>query len=36
LKSEYAGEGFMALEIVPGALDGVVGEVKFSPPFNAF
>ncbi len=29
LQSEYAGEAFMALELVPGALDGVTGEVKY-------
>jgi putative acetyltransferase len=35
LKSKYAGEAFMALELVPGALDGVTGEVKYPPPFDA-
>ena len=35
LKSKYAGEAFMAVELVPGALDGVAGEVKYSPPFEA-
>ena len=35
LKSKYAGEAFMALELVPGALDGVTGEVRYSPPFEA-
>jgi putative acetyltransferase len=34
LKSPYAGESFMALELVPGALDGVEGEVRYSPPFD--
>ncbi len=33
LQSEYAGDAFMALEFVPGALDGVTGEVRYSPPF---
>jgi putative acetyltransferase len=35
LQSKYAGETFMAIALVPGAWDGVVGEVKYSPPFNA-
>jgi putative acetyltransferase len=35
LKSEYAGEAFMALELVPGALVGVAGKVKYPPPFEA-
>ena len=35
LQSQYAGEAFMALELVPGALEGVGGEVKYSPPFEA-
>jgi putative acetyltransferase len=36
LQSEYAGEAFMALEFVSGALDGVTGEeVKYPPPFDA-
>jgi putative acetyltransferase len=33
LKSPYSGEAFMALELVPGALDGVEGEVRYPPPF---
>lgn len=35
LQSKYAGEAFMALELVPGALEGVKGEVRYSPPFEA-
>ena len=35
LQSQYAGEAFMALELAPGALEGVGGEVKYSPPFDA-
>jgi putative acetyltransferase len=34
LASPYAGEAFMALELVPGALAGVVGEVRYPPPFE--
>jgi putative acetyltransferase len=33
LKSSYSGEVFMAMELVPGALDGVEGEVCYPPPF---
>jgi putative acetyltransferase len=36
LASPYAGESFMALELVSGALAGVVGEVRYPPPFSAF
>lgn len=36
LQSEYASEAFMALELVPGALEGVTGEVKYPAPFHAF
>lgn len=36
LESPYAGEAFMALELVPGALAGVRGAVKYAPPFEAF
>ncbi len=32
--SFYAGPSLMALELVPGALDGIVGELKYSPPFQ--
>ncbi len=34
LKSPFAGEAFMALELVPGALDGVEGKVRYPPPFG--
>jgi putative acetyltransferase len=33
LASPYAGPSFMALELVPGALRGVAGEVCYPPPF---
>jgi putative acetyltransferase len=33
LKSPYSGKAFMALELVPSALDGVEGEVNYPPPF---
>lgn len=35
LSSAYSGEAFMALELAPGALSGVVGEFEFAPPFGA-
>jgi putative acetyltransferase len=35
LSSAYSGEAFMALELVPGALAGVVGDFEFAPPFGA-
>jgi putative acetyltransferase len=35
LSSAYSGEAFMALELVPGALSGVVGKFEFAPPFEA-
>ncbi len=35
LSSDYSGEAFMALELVPGALSGVTGEFEFAPPFEA-
>ncbi len=35
LSSAYSGDAFMALELVPGALSGVVGEFEFAPPFGA-
>ena len=35
LRSPYEGEAFMALELHPGALAGVRGEVRYSPPFAA-
>jgi putative acetyltransferase len=34
LKAPFSGPAFMALELVPGALDGVVGEVRYPPPFG--
>ncbi len=35
LESPFAGEAFMALELVAGALDGVKGRVQYPPPFDA-
>jgi putative acetyltransferase len=35
LESPYSGPAFMALELVPGALDGVTGGVRYPPPFEA-
>ena len=35
LKSPYSGPAFMAIELVPGALVGVEGEVRYPPPFEA-
>ena len=35
LQSPYDGEAFMALELVPGALADVSGEVRYSSPFAA-
>jgi putative acetyltransferase len=34
LESPYAGDSFMALELVPGALAGVQGKVEYAAPFN--
>ena len=34
LASPYSGEAFMALELAPRALDGVVGTVVYPPPFG--
>lgn len=34
LKSPFSGPPWMALELVPGALEGVEGEVKYPPPFK--
>ena len=34
IESPYAGAAFMALELVPGALKGVQGEVRYTPPFT--
>ena len=36
LVSPYSGEAFMALELVPGVLDGIRGAVRYPPPFEAF
>jgi putative acetyltransferase len=36
LNSPYAGDSFMALELAPGALQGVGGEVQYPGPFSAF
>jgi putative acetyltransferase len=37
LESPYSGrESFMAVELVPGALDGVKGRVQYPPPFEAW
>ena len=36
LRSRYSGPAFMALEIRPGALDDVVGEVMYPPAFDRF
>ena len=35
LSSPYSGDAFMALELAPGALSGVVGEFEFASPFGA-
>jgi putative acetyltransferase len=34
LRSPFSGDAFMALALVPGALDGVVGEVRYPPPLG--
>jgi putative acetyltransferase len=34
LKSPFSGPAFMAVELVPGALEGVDGEVRYPPPFG--
>jgi len=36
LESEYQGDSFMAIELVPDALDGVSGRVVYPPPFGGF
>lgn len=37
LESPFGGgEAWMAKELVPGALEGVVGKVEFPPPFGVF
>jgi putative acetyltransferase len=35
LGSQYSGPAFMAIELVPGALDGVDGDACYPPPFDA-
>ncbi len=35
LRSPFSGPAFMALELVPGALEGVEGDVRYPPPFGA-
>jgi len=35
LESPYAGEAFLAVELVPGGLEGVTGQVQYPPPFEA-
>jgi putative acetyltransferase len=34
LKAPFSGPSFMALELVPGALEGVEGEVRYPQPFE--
>jgi putative acetyltransferase len=34
LHGDYSGESWMALELVPGALDGVEGAVEYADPFS--
>jgi putative acetyltransferase len=34
LKAPFSGPAFMALELVPGALENVTGEVHYPPPFG--
>jgi putative acetyltransferase len=34
LTSQYSGPAFMAAALVPGALEGLVGEVRYPPPFE--
>ncbi len=36
LNSPYSGPAFLAMELVPGPLDGVEGEVRYPTPFSAF
>jgi putative acetyltransferase len=36
LNSPFSGPAFMAIELVPGALAGVRGDVRYPPPFEAF
>ncbi len=34
LRSPFSGPAFMALELVPRALDGVEGDIRYPPPFD--
>jgi putative acetyltransferase len=34
LRSQFSGDAWMALELVPGAMQGVAGRVKYPPPFG--
>ena len=34
LRASFSGPEFMAIELVPGALDSVVGTLKYAPPFG--
>lgn len=34
LRSPFSGPAFMAVELVPGALKGIEGEVRYPPPFG--
>jgi putative acetyltransferase len=36
LKSPFPGPAFMAVELVPNALEGVTGEVRYPQPFEGF
>jgi putative acetyltransferase len=36
LESPFSGEHFMAVELVPGSLNGVVGRVEYPSPFGVF
>jgi putative acetyltransferase len=33
-QAPFSGPSFMALELVPGALAGVTGQVRYPPPFG--
>jgi putative acetyltransferase len=35
LESPYSGPAFMAIGLVPDALEGITGEVRYPPPFGA-
>jgi putative acetyltransferase len=34
LQAPFSGPSFMGLELVPGALAGVAGQVRYPPPFG--